>query len=202
MLAVRCRVRACVFDGQTRRGLCSEGFLADYSSLELALLEGSVCLVVVHVVFLVTLAHIWRMDDSGVTQTARQYLRLLSSAGAWAWTGLGIEGNHPCMHDARRHAYGVGPYPAVFFLPPSSGDLHMRVPIDKSSTACPPCCSRPIECSCSPAHPSQSPRAVYVLCALCARDLARRRINDMLKTPAIGGLSCRRRWRLLCTNEK
>lgn len=30
----------------------------------------------------------------------------------------------------------------------------------------------------------------------------KRRINDMLKTPAIGGLSCRRRWRLLCTNEK
>ena len=61
MLAIRCRVRACVLDSQTRRGHCSEGFLADSSTPELALLsEGSVCLVVVHVVVLVTLAHIWQ----------------------------------------------------------------------------------------------------------------------------------------------
>lgn len=60
VLAIRCRVRACVRVRQSDTAWSllgrKEGFLADSSTLELALLpEGSVCLVVVHVVALVTL---------------------------------------------------------------------------------------------------------------------------------------------------
>ena len=56
---------------------------------------------------------------------------------------------------------------SVFLLPVTCTALHIRVPIDEfSAAACLPCCSRhPIECTCSPARPSQSPPAVRVLSA-------------------------------------
>jgi hypothetical protein len=112
------------------------------------------------------------------------------------------------LHDANRHEWGL--YRDLhFFL---SGYLSsllivtfsptIRVSIDESSTAWPVVrIPSSLPCTCSLAHrkTTRCPRSSFTN---CARDPIYQRINDMLKKPAIGGLFCRRRWRLLCTIEE